>query len=68
MMIGEMVLTVGVPKGDQHVGVVLRAMECNAYGTGQSILMLECLWSDGEIDTVAADAVEFVPRKKEQKD
>ncbi len=67
-MIGEMVLTVGVPNGDQHAGIVLKTMECNAYYTGQSVLMLECLWSDGEIDRVAADAVEFIPRKKNKKD
>ena len=67
-MVGEMVLTVGVPDGDRHAGIVLRTIECNAYYTGQSVLMLECLWSDGEIDRVMLDAVEVVPRKKEQKD
>ena len=67
-MIGEMVLTIGVPNGDQYAGIVLRTIECKAYGTGKNVLMLECLWSDGEIDRVMSDRVEFVPRKKEQKD
>ena len=65
-MIGEMILT--KYQGEYIVGVVFEELETPGYG-GHPELWLKCFWCDGEIDSIRyLPGLQFVPRKKEQKD